>query len=109
MSPIRKGILVLLAGFVLGFVAGCSTQFKAPVIEPILNALVPADYRGDFSTGEHGQYTDLQIVATDLHRNSDGRWTWNTLRYRQKLTIPLAPGLPYRNEAWVEMPPPPPQ
>lgn len=106
MNPVRKGILVLVLGIVIGLAAGCAMNFKAPLIEPVLDALVPADYRGDFATGARGQYLNIDIVATDLHKNAQGRWTWKTLRYRRKLTVPIAPGVPYNQDTWVEMPPP---
>ncbi len=99
-------LLILAFTVCLCFTAGCTSapSGAAPsiVIQPLLDRIVPADFRGDGDFGERGQYLDIEVKAGDLHRTATG-WTWKWLAYRRVLTIPLAPGIPYHQTGWVTL------
>lgn len=99
---------ILLAAIAIALTCGCSSiapsSTNGPLLlQPVLDRIVPADFVGDGDFGEVGVYVNLQIKAGNLHKLPSGQWTWNWLAYRRIVTIPLAPGLPYRQEGWVTL------
>lgn len=99
--------LAILALTVALCFTGCfgltSTAANQPLlIQPVLDRIVPADFEGDGEFGEHGQYLDLEIRVGGLHRTAAG-WSWKWLAYRRSVSIPLAPGVPYRQNGWVTL------
>lgn len=101
-----KTIRLLLPLLALALFAGCQIkQPKTLAIQPLLDLVVPQDFVGDLDAGIEGQYLPIQIQATNLHRGADGKWTWTSLRYRQTFNIPIAPGVSYKQGAWITMGP----
>ncbi len=97
--------LIIILAASLQLLVGCASAPKAPVtllIQPLLDRIVPADFRGDGDFGERGQYIEIEIRAGDLHKTAAG-WTWKWLAYRRTLTIPIAPGVPYRQSGWITL------
>lgn len=105
MKPIR---LLLLAS-VLGL-SGCLSlvpDAKSPalLVQPLLDRLVPADFKGDGEFAERGQYLVLEVKAGGLQKLPSGLWTWASLDYRRTVTIPLLPGAAYSQTGWIHLGP----
>lgn len=98
---IRIAFLFLSLVLVL---TGCMSRPVAGqlLIAPILDRIVPADFRGDGEFAECGQYLTIEVRAGDLHKGAAG-WTWTWLEYRRTINVPLVPGVPYRQEGWVKL------
>lgn len=105
-----KSLLTVLLLALTAVLTGCSTATSGtpamPLVQPFLDRLVPADFVGDGKFSERGQYLTLEIKAGGLQKLPSGAWSWKTLEYRRILTIPLAPGVPYRQEGWIKLGPP---
>jgi hypothetical protein len=79
----------------------------ASMIQPLLDRIVPADFKGDGEFGERGQYLMIELRAGGLRKTETGAWSWDWLMYRRTLTIAAVPGVSYRQEGWVTLGAPP--
>src|SRR5690349_1410229 len=75
-----KFVAFVLLVFAFGFGAGCATTAKSgtsevAIIETILDAVLPATFRGDAHVIHKNGYFNFNIHAGDL-RKEDGRWQW---------------------------------
>lgn len=75
------------------------------VIQPLLDKIVPADFSGDGKFEERGSYVTLIVEAVGLHKNEAGQWTWKALTYQRVLTVPMAPGVSYKQEGKFSLTP----
>lgn len=88
-------------------IAGCSTtpaaKGTAPIVQPLLDKLLPSDFRGPAHLEDRGMYVTVVLDAGDVHRRRDGVWTWSWLTYQQIVTFPLAPGMHYANTGIIRL------
>jgi hypothetical protein len=110
MTPIRKGLLVLLTGFILGFFTGCATASKgdaedANLIQRIFTKLLPADFAGPVHLEHRNQYFSITIDGVNV-RQVDGRWTWDALSYARNSHFPLFSGVTWSSSGRVNLGPP---
>lgn len=96
---------LLLAMSLLSLLLGCQSRPASSglLIGPLLDRIVPADFRGDGEFAERGQYLSIEIKATELRRTEQGEWSWASLEYRRILNVPLFAGVPYRHEGWIRL------
>ncbi len=90
--------------------SGCvslAPDAKSPglLVQPLLDRLVPADFKGDGEFSEKGQYVVLEVKAGGLRKTDSGAWSWTSLDYRRSITVPILPGVPYHQEGWIHLGP----
>lgn len=102
-----KTIRLLIIMSLLSLFFGCASRPAQPtlLIQPLLDRIVPSDWRGDFEGGERGHYLTIDVLATDLRKNEKGEWTWAGLKYRRTLSLPIFTGASYKQEGWVTLSP----
>lgn len=90
-------IPLILAALAVAFFAGCATAVKSPasgtMLQGVLDKIVPADYAGPAEFSESNQYFTITIKAGNLHRATDGKWTWDWLEYERNSHFPIFSGL----------------
>lgn len=101
----KTTLRLLLAMSLLSLLLGCQTRTAQGglAIGPLLDRIVPADFRGDGEFAERGQYLTIEVKAADLRRTDSGQWSWSSLEYRRTLNIPVFSGVPYRHEGWIRL------
>ena len=92
---------------------GCSTasiQHTRAEINAILDAVLPADFRGPVDIRGKNPYFDFAIVAGDVHRDTDGwHWAWMSFTASGRFTNnSVAIGVPTAAPGPIIAPPPPP-
>lgn len=107
MKTARFILAMSLFALIASLFTSCAAKPGAPklLIQPVLDALVPADFQGDGEFGGRGQWVGITLKARGLRRTEQG-WTWTALSYRRTLSLPLFTGVPYQHETWVELNPP---
>ncbi len=90
--------------------SGCvslAPDAKSPglLVQPLLDRLVPADFKGDGEFAERGQYLVLEVKAGGLRKLDSGVWTWTSLEYQRTLKIPVVGGVGYQQEAAIKLGP----
>lgn len=91
-------IPLILAALAVAFFAGCATTAKTgaapvPLVQGVLDKLLPADFAGPVDVSEVNQYFTITIKAGNVHRTADGKWTWDWLEYERNSHFPIFSGL----------------
>ncbi len=86
MKTLRSLILVAVAAFALGFLAGCASAVgddHRSIIQAALNRALPPTFTGPAHVEHKNPYIDVTIDAGNLRRNPEGIWEWDWLEYRR--------------------------
>lgn len=96
-----KPKLILTCLLLLFAVTGCSSltssTLPADEVQAFLNNVMPPDFVGDVHVEHINPYFDFGIDATNVHKNAQGKWTWDSFSYNRsdafhtKGTIRLSP------------------
>jgi hypothetical protein len=101
-------IPLILAALIVAFFAGCATAGRtqstdATLIQGVLDKMLPPDFAGPIDVSHVNQYFTIAIKAGNVHRNADGKWTWDWLEYERNSHFPLFSGLTWSSTGKVRL------
>lgn len=107
MNQIRKYAVLVIVGFLLGFVTGCATVSAtgedSKIVQAVLEKLLPSTFVGPVHLEHRNQYFDLTVDADNVRKGADGQWVWDSLTYERQSHFPIFSGLTWSSTGKVRL------